>query len=279
MANFEGKHEEVKDDYTLWIDPTFKKELYDISRALNDGRSRTQLVDYIYQSLGETGVREDYIHNELDDLSQDPKYIKAQAKIDEYWDKIRERVEELHRIGIYPSLDTSQGEVLAIKRHSFTRCLITKLLGLWETRVLGSEVITLPIKVFSLHSPRIEGAVCVYSDTDKESSIGVYIIHVFGVGGGGKMETYLQIGADYEARSGSCYKIVKKARIQIERCIELYKGKECEPYLSITPIGLERGYEKIPLVAEEDACQAIGESDVEYVCFDLRGRKIWTNRP
>ena len=261
--------EEVPGDFTLWTYPDFKGELYEMAAANGIGLSRTELINYTYQTLMRLGVPEHDIHDELDDLAQDSKYVKAQAESDNYWEMIFKISQELFKNGFYPHLDTFQGEILDMKRHIYAKGLISKLLGLWKTQILASDVVVIPIRVFSIHSPKIEGSVCTYSDTDKKSAIGSYTMRLFGIGGGGKMKANLQIGADYEARNGNCYNIIKKAKIKIEQCVELYKGEECEKYLRSTPLEIERGYEKIPLDSQNDACTELDEFEEEYICFDL----------
>ena len=62
--------------------------------------------------------------------------------------------------------------------------------------MLDYGVETTPLKLFSIHCPKIAGASCTYTETDKTSSLGAFTMMILGIGGGGKMQAYLKLGAD-----------------------------------------------------------------------------------
>jgi hypothetical protein len=240
MLTYNPLVKEVKNDYTLYILPDFKKEMFEAESANSIKPSRTEVIDYIYESLARMGVPQTSIHQELDELSNDPDYIKVQTEFDTFWEDIQTSVKKLHERGIYPLLDTSKGNLLNTERHNFTKRLISKVLGLWKTRVVNTKEVTIPIKIFSIHSLKIKGSDCSYSQINRESASGSFNMQLFGIGGGGKIQALLELGSSIEAKNGNCYKITKKVKVKVEKCIELYKGKECQTYVKTTPFDLVR---------------------------------------
>jgi hypothetical protein len=235
------------------------------------GMSRAAVREYLYGSLAELGIDHEEIAHELDGLIDDPDYVAAQKAVDVYWEGVHERVASLRKKGISPMIDTSEGGFLDLRRDTYSRSVLHKLLTTWKTKVVDSSIDEFPIRVFALHCPDAPGAKCTYTETDKHSSLGAFTLRAFGSGGGGKMQAYLQLSTDFTASDGKCYCVTKKCTVRVEHCVEMYRGRARAEYARLSPVALELGYEKRPLEAADDACHRTwsGEEEPDAIRFDL----------
>jgi hypothetical protein len=238
-------------DYRLWTFPPLKA---DLSERLRD-MSRETLRTYVFSSFEQIGISEDTMLPEIADLLNDPDYVAVDESANAYWSDFDASFTAMSLPGVMAKMDTSKGEELVRKRGQYNVKMAVRVLRRWKTRVLASERLDVPVRVFTIHCPKVKAASCIYVETTSSTVSGSFDVQLFGIGAGGRAQATLEAGARYTASDGNCYEIVKSWDILAERCVELHRGAVFgDEYIRVSPIGLRSGYQKLPLTSNDDAC-------------------------
>ncbi|MHA1192320.1 MAG: TFIIB-type zinc ribbon-containing protein [Promethearchaeota archaeon] len=159
---------------------------------------------------------------------------------------------------------------LSKKRFQSFNKTLKSVLKLYKTKILERATEIVPITIFSIHSPKVNGAKCTYLESNTYVNSVNYGLKFLGVKGGRQSSLELRITEKYQANDGRCYDIIKNAVVEVEKCVELYRGKAVtEPYLRPTLIRLEEGYIKKPIDLLDDQCEKMKTKTECYTSCDL----------
>jgi len=225
------------------------------------------LVHYTNQFLKGIGIYEEDIVEELEPFYANEDLIAIQTEIDEEKLKI-EPDPQIKGIEILYRLDDTRLKVLNKAKFYFVKKYFGKLRGLWNTKILERKEIRAPIRVFTIHTPKVKGSECEYAETQTDTEINNYGITVFGIGSNLHKLIKVKNQNSYIAKDGRCYEIIKYATIVVERRVEMYKNRrQCEPYTEAYLKEVDKGYKKFPLKEEE--CASLCSTGEYHERYDL----------
>lgn len=262
------KEKSLKGDYDLFTFPNYKDAL---ERMQNDNFNpyfvphRDQFVEYTNQFLSEIGIYKEDIIQELEPYYADKDLIDIQSEIDE--EKIRLRsIPKFH--GAMYRLDDRRLTELNKAKFFFTKKYLGKITGLWKTKILEEKEVHVPIRVFTIHTPKVSGSKCKYIETKNNSELISYGISIFGIGSNLHKVVGIKNQNSYTANDGRCYEILKRATFVVEKRVEIFKGKkQCDPYIEVYLKDLDKGYEKKSLTSDE--CESLQTNGEYYEGYNL----------